>query len=287
MSNVSEEPEELGWLPFRRRVSLTAAVPATYGSTEHSLLLKTVKWGLLARLAAVFRVDELVIYVDEPWASEEAQLGSMVLRYAVSPPYLRKKLFPRSPLLRYAGILPPVQLPTHGVGGPRPGECREALVLRRRGSLALVEAGLGKPYWLRIDGRPGELVLVSLDEKLRLRPGCPWPVYRGYKVRVVEGLRSVVVGLRRSAVVATSRAGRMVGQGVLRAICRDAVRRGGILVLFGAPSRGLFDIASSEGLRLEELADYVVNTIPQQGTRTVRVEEAFAATMALLNVCLP
>ncbi len=54
--------------------------------------------------------------------------------------------------------------------------------------------------------------------------------------------------------------------------------------MFGSPSRGLFEVASDEGLRLETLLDFVVNTVPCQGSETVRTEEAILASLAVLNV---
>jgi predicted SPOUT superfamily RNA methylase MTH1 len=42
-------------------------------------------------------------------------------------------------------------------------------------------------------------------------------------------------------------------------------------------------MAKQEGLKLEDIADFVVNTIPKQGTETVRTEEALIASMAILN----
>jgi hypothetical protein len=56
-----------------------------------------------------------------------------------------------------------------------------------------------------------------------------------------------------------------------------------VLVAFGAPSRGLHEIVKDEGARLEAIVDFVVNTIPQQGTETVRTEEALLATLAIFN----
>jgi len=55
------------------------------------------------------------------------------------------------------------------------------------------------------------------------------------------------------------------------------------LVAFGAPSRGLHEIAEDEGLRLGSIVDFVVNTIPKQGTATVRTEEALLASLAIFN----
>jgi predicted SPOUT superfamily RNA methylase MTH1 len=55
-------------------------------------------------------------------------------------------------------------------------------------------------------------------------------------------------------------------------------------VAFGAPSRGLHEIAQDENLKLENIADFVVNMVPNQGTVTVRTEEALLASLAILNV---
>ncbi|MEM2081776.1 MAG: putative RNA uridine N3 methyltransferase [Candidatus Bathyarchaeia archaeon] len=36
-------------------------------------------------------------------------------------------------------------------------------------------------------------------------------------------------------------------------------------------------------MNLDDTADFVVNTIPEQGTETVRTEEALLATLAIFN----
>ncbi len=55
------------------------------------------------------------------------------------------------------------------------------------------------------------------------------------------------------------------------------------LILFGSPSEGLHQIADREGLILNEKVNFSINTVPDQGTATVRTEEALAATLAILN----
>jgi predicted SPOUT superfamily RNA methylase MTH1 len=55
------------------------------------------------------------------------------------------------------------------------------------------------------------------------------------------------------------------------------------LLAFGAPSQGLFEILANEKLQLKDLAHFIVNTIPSQGTETVRTEEALYASLALLT----
>ena len=58
------------------------------------------------------------------------------------------------------------------------------------------------------------------------------------------------------------------------------------LLVFGAPNQGLHQIIRHEGLDLKDVADFIVNTIPSQGTETVRTEEALIASLAVLNVQL-
>jgi predicted SPOUT superfamily RNA methylase MTH1 len=54
-------------------------------------------------------------------------------------------------------------------------------------------------------------------------------------------------------------------------------------MIFGSPSRGLFDIVGTE---LGKLADFVLNLFPDQHVETVRTEEAIFAGLGLVNVIL-
>jgi hypothetical protein len=60
-----------------------------------------------------------------------------------------------------------------------------------------------------------------------------------------------------------------------------------VLVAFGSPRKGLMEMATRRGLELDQIFDYTVNTIPDQGTETVRTEEAISATLALFNALGP
>jgi predicted SPOUT superfamily RNA methylase MTH1 len=57
-----------------------------------------------------------------------------------------------------------------------------------------------------------------------------------------------------------------------------------VLVAFGAPTQGLYEILKHENLTLEDVADFVVNMIPSQGTETVRTEEAVFAALSIINL---
>jgi len=54
--------------------------------------------------------------------------------------------------------------------------------------------------------------------------------------------------------------------------------------VFGAPYEGLYDIAKDEGFSLDEVVDFSINFIPEQGVATVRSEEAMFAVLSILNL---
>jgi methyltransferase len=55
----------------------------------------------------------------------------------------------------------------------------------------------------------------------------------------------------------------------------------GVMLVFGSPSRGLFDIVGPE---LWRRCDFVLNLFSEQHVETVRTEEAIFAGLDLLNV---
>jgi len=84
-------------------------------------------------------------------------------------------------------------------------------------------------------------------------------------------------------VIATSRRGTSFAE-VRDKLTAHWKRSCSILVAFGAPSQGLYEIVARENLELDTLAHFTVNTIPNQGTETVRTEEAVFASLAILNL---
>ena len=59
-----------------------------------------------------------------------------------------------------------------------------------------------------------------------------------------------------------------------------------ILVLFGSPNFGLFDIFKTQDLDLVNSVDVTINFAPNQGTQTVRVEEAIYSALSIINCVL-
>lgn len=275
---------------------LAIAIPASVISDTPHLREKTSKIGLIGRTAAIFRVDEIIVYPDNPKANQVRDLDfiSLLLSYLETPQYLRKRLFKLEPSLQFAGILPPLRTPHHPVSGKtrdlKVGEYREGLVLSQAKEGLLVDIGVDQPALLRekqfADGDRLTLQVVKVGERVEVqtvdRESVPF--YWGFRVRVEKRSFGQLAGDGGfDLVIATARIGDKF-MDVAGQIGRKLSNAQHVLVAFGAPSRGLHEIAKEEGARLEAIVDFVVNMIPEQGTATVRTEEALLASLAILNV---
>ena len=179
----------------RRKPSFSIAIPASIVSDVPHPREKTAKIGLIGRSAAIFRVDEVVVYEDVPGG--DAELIKAVLTYMETPQYLRKALIGMRPELRYAGILPPLRTPHHPLrarsGELRDGEFREGVVVKQVRSGCLVDIGVERPLLAPgLRARPGErltFMVVRRRGSLSLRAvrAEDVPYYWGYKVRVFRG----------------------------------------------------------------------------------------------------
>ena len=278
----------------KKKISI--AIPASTISDTPHLREKTAKIGLIGRAAAIFRVDEIILYQDNPKANQVRDLDFMalLLNYLETPQYLRKRLYKIEPDLQFAGILPPLRTPHHPTSGKlrdlKVGEYREGLILSQAKEGLLVDIGVEQPAVLRETqydvGERLTLQVINVGTRVEVQAASrdDVPLYWGFKVRVEK--RPFVQFARTSEfdlTIATAKLGAKF-TAVAGEITKKWSNSQHILVAFGAPSRGLHEIAKEEGAKLERTVDFVVNTIPEQGTATVRTEEALLATLAILNV---
>ena len=275
---------------------LVIAIPASVISDTPHLREKTSKVSLIGRAAAIFRVDEIIVYRDNPREKQSADLDliATLLSYMETPQYLRKRLFKIEPRLQYAGILPPLRTPHHPVNRRakdlRAGEYVEGSVLSSAKEGLLVDVGVEFPALLRskqheVGARLTVQVIRAGDHvEVQTANRGDVPDYWGYVVTVERvSLRSALEHVKADLVVGTSRKGSEF-TGLAKKLAWKWRAAKSILVLFGAPSRGLHEIARDEGWQLSEFVDFVANTIPCQGTETIRTEEAVFASLAILNV---
>ncbi len=275
---------------------LAIAIPASVISDTPHLREKTSKIGLIGRAAAIFRVDEIIVYPDNPKANQARDMDfiALLLNYLETPQYLRKRLFKLEPRLQFAGILPPLRTPHHPVSGKtrdlKAGEYREGVVLSQAKEGLLVDIGVDQPALLREKqfalGDRLTLQVVKAGEQVEVQTvnRDDVPVYWGFRVRAEKRpFRQLVTSGEFDLAIATARVGDKF-MDVAGEIGKKWSHAQHVLVAFGAPSRGLHEIAKEEGAELEAIVDFVVNMIPEQGTVTVRTEEALLASLAILNM---
>jgi len=258
--------------------------------------LRTYKIGQVARACAIYCVNQIFVYADRDHSEQrrEIEFISQILRYEETPQYLRKRMFPLSPILKYAGTLPPLNTPHHPtnnlVSTLRDGEFREGLVLSTDMNGSLVEIGMERPltYSGRLPkGRMTFQVKKRGDEEPRLELADPSviPEYWGYKVfELSQPLGQFIKKKTYDVCILTSRLGSPINS-LVGELKERLQRSRKILTAFGSPKEGLREILAREGLD-QSIADYNLNTIPGQGTMSVRTEEAIQATLAIMNMLI-
>jgi predicted SPOUT superfamily RNA methylase MTH1 len=280
----------------------------------------TRKLGYVARAATVFRVDRLTVYPD-PGGRRRWEDGFVetVLRYAATPPYLRKEVWDRRDELEYAGVLPPLRVRSRtGSGSTESGSLRQGIVTEvGADGRVRVNCGLQHPVSLPVpsamDVRERERVAVRVSSRRPVRAKLVDEPLPGFDVDATdrdEALARTDAGLT----IAASRYGEeltVTGLDQLLGRVRDGVDspdeaeapedddgadahesrsdlRGDLTVAFGAPERGLPTICGTDppdsGETGDDRFDLWLNTVPDQGSEVVRTEEALFATLAPLHL---
>lgn len=268
-------------------MDLSVAIPDSCLGDEAAQQDKTRKASVVARACAAFRARDVLVYADGGPARDR-RLLSAVLRYAETPPYLRRALYPRSAELRYAGAVSPLKIPSHTVPAGwrdvRAGDVREGVVAAGRGG-PRVDVGVGRAVPYRGAARPGGRVTVRMrgafpDASAEDAGGGPPGAYWGYRARERGALPGLLAGWG-GPVILTSRKGRPVTAADLRyyAGCGAPV-----LAVFGSTQRGVHDMLGGGVRRVQN--SRVLNFFPGQGTETVRVEEALLGALAILRAGL-
>jgi predicted SPOUT superfamily RNA methylase MTH1 len=255
----------------------------------------TRKLGYVARAAVIFRVDRLVVYPDS--GGDDGRFGdgfvSTVLEYAATPPYLRKEAWGMRGELEYVGILPPLRVRSRtGSGSNGSGSLRQGIVTEvGPDGRVRVNCGLQHPISLHLpDGMEvgeGERVTVRVSsrEPVRARIVDERPPLVVERADLADALSREAAGVR----IATSRHGTPLTLG-RRERLSARVADDGFTVAFGSPGRGLPEICGAaidaDGVVEPDGTgfDRWLNTVPNQGSETVRTEEAMFASLAPLSL---
>ena len=262
--------------------------------------MRTYLAGQVARAAAIFNVDEVVVFNDKKMAENEKSRSCVqlarILQYLECPQYLRKHFFPIHNDLKHAGVLSPTDMPHH-MRAEEESLYREGAVMER-------SAGEGK-CWINIGLKSDCLVERSLKPGLRvtvkLPEGYTWDkvvrgsvvspseprttagLYWGYTTRIAEDISQVFTGCPHRTgydlMLGTSEKGEDVDSLTLKPF-------NNLLIVFGGVGGLEAALEADDKLDVtdpKELFDHYVNVCPGQGSRTIRTEEAILIAMSRLQ----
>ena len=262
-----------------------------------------------------FQVDEIVVYDDygsgsAPQTTEGSYSGvgkkgnpsiqlARILQYMECPQYLRKRFFPKHPDLQYAGLLNPLDSPHH-MRKDKYMPFREGIVLDkpvRPDEGSFVDCGIAKSVQIDKKLEPNLRVTVKMtkkEAKKRCRgtvvspdtPRVERGLYWGYTVRLASSLSNAITECpfkgadKYDLTIGTSERGDSIDEFTLSSFKHA-------LIVFGSLQGLESALENDEALddvddpRL--LFDHYLNTCPNQGSGTIRTEEAILITMSSLR----
>lgn len=266
------------------------AMPDSALVDEQTKRDKSIKIAQIARACTIFKVERIYIYRDrERDYSYDRKMLKLILEFMDIPQYLRRILYPKIAELEFAGILHPLKAPHHKPSidpkNIKIGDIRQAVAAKVKGGY-FVEAGLNALVPLDGSALENKRVTVKFTSEyptLRCAVASQQDIheYWGYEVKEVVSISEMLKGLN-SMVVMTSKQGEPLAkfEQELKQQLKDT---SAVLIIFGSPNRGVFEILKDERRHPKEFTKYVLNFFPKQAVETVRLEEAVLGCLSLLN----
>tara|TARA_B100001013_G_scaffold76985_1_gene41201 strand:+ start:6283 stop:7116 length:834 start_codon:yes stop_codon:yes gene_type:complete len=269
---------------------LAIAIPSNILEDCQSLSDKTSKIGLIARAISIFKVTKIHVYKNKGRSDNEFIL--LLLRYLVTPQYLRKNLFPIKKELKLAGTLPPLRIPSHTVNrqyNPEIVDIRDGLCTKfdKKLKMSIIDIGLDR-YGIINDNIPinkiitVKIISISHQGKYfqlqRIKPVDYW----GYDVVFNNSLKDVLTSNDYDIKIITSKFGDDFHSSSKLILDKlDEKSHSSIIIAFGSPKTGLMSVLSREKIDKSNLI--LINLFPDQGVETIRSEEAILAGLSLFN----
>ena len=267
-------------------MKISIAIPDSSLSDEITQKEKSAKISKIARACAIFQIDEIYIFHETFGEKDDALLMSTILKYLETPQYFRRSMYPKMDLLKYSGILHPLNIPSHSkISDSRKiktGDAREGIVVSVKGK-KFIDSGIKKliPYFGK--EKIGKRITVQFksghpDFSIKEISRDSLKEYWGYKVKERGSLLSLL-STWSGKILLTSRKGKMITKESSNWFL-DSTNP--LLVVFGSPERGLHEIL---GGKINEVQNSkIMNFFPNQATDTVRLEEAIIGTLSILNL---
>ncbi|XP_032684597.1 putative methyltransferase C9orf114 homolog [Odontomachus brunneus] len=299
--------------------TVSIAVPGSILDNAQSPELRTYLAGQIARAACIYNVDEVIVFDDkgDVTADEkrkirrddvlgEVRVGCLqlarILQYMECPQYLRKYFFPLHKDLQYAGVLNPLNAPHH-LKQEDDFPYREGIVTNKPikvGKGSQVNVGLLNDIYVDKMLTPGLRVTVKIPpnqtnpKKLKgivVPPNVPRAetgIYWGYTVKLVKNLTEVLTNCQYKGgydlTIGTSDKGTLIDE-----IGAKSLKYHHCLIVFGGLAGLEAIVDMDQNLNIDDpslIFHTYLNTCPQQGSQTIRTEEAVLITLAELRTKL-
>ncbi len=304
-------------------MKISVAIPESSLSDESLKSAKMRKISVIARACAIFGVHTIYVYKEgngviadkrskysnykddgkykrglkHSNSKSDAELLVMTLRYLETPQFLRKRLFTQNNYLKFAGVMLPLQIPSHNTTRSlKKGQIREGVIVTVRGRQFIDVGGEHLLQTSGEKGKPGKRVAIIIKETT---PNIKYTtinkddidVYWGYTVKQRASLQSLLIEWNKShgQTIITSRKGKSAfaknrqdtnntQDSTKSRILRDT---SDILVVFGSPERGVHEILGGSTSSMSNAR--VLNFFPNQRTATVRLDESIMGVLSILN----
>jgi len=267
-------------------MNLSIAIPDSSLLDESTILNKTKKISIMARTCAIFKVNHIFIYQDGKQNKNDSTLLSTSLKYLETPQYFRKEIFPKTQLLKYAGVLQPLNISSHLTTSNQKmikiGDIRDALIINYKGKKFL-DIGINKyiKYFGKIkSGTRIAIQIKTIQPELTAKEISRDSIkdYWGYSVKERSNLLSIL-STWKGKIILTSKKGKNFSKLDAKKITDI---NGPILIVFGTTNKGVYDILGTDIKKIQNAN--VFNFFPNQGTQTVRLEEAILGTLSIINI---
>ena len=240
-------------------------IPNSFLAETKDLKLKTSKVGLIGRALALFEVDEVVVYKDlsipDSEQTEDGDFIAEILKYMDTPQYLRKKAIPIKPEL---------------------GDYRQGYTVKRNKKGTFVDIGMDKLAFCKEQLTVNKIFsfkITKFAKEVIVTPDEPDDIYWGFKtLSTNKGLKNSLKLVNPDFVVETTKYADTIDT-IFDELKTKVESSNHIAIVFGGPYSSI-----SENVESSKWETIKLNTIPNQGTETVRTEEAVISTLAIFNI---
>ncbi len=258
---------------------ISILLPDSVLSNEDTMLLKTRKIGIIARIVTIFRIGTVFFYRDT--GSERDRLFlKEITDYISFPPYLRKYI-PQSKNLRYAAILPPIQSPNH-IGTIHNNKFYfSGIVHDPQSQKSLID--IGKSNLIEIENssklKDKEIIIVGTSDQEKFQQATlPPEIFWSTQFKILTTrLEEFLSAHPNTYTISASKSGTIITSDLLHHF--KEIQTPNLFLAFG-PIKGSF----KEYVKNSTSIDLWINMIPNQGAKTVKIEEALHSALTLMNI---